>query len=471
MSERPLVSRSPARALPRASKFHGMSVAALFETLAGIFAILVIDFLFFDGTRFRDEAFHPFWIVVVLIAAQYGTAEGLAAAVLSSLALLAGNLPPQPLSEDLYAWLARIALMPALWLSTALVVGELTQRKRNHITDLELLADQESARRHAAEESARRFAAANQALEERIAGQIRTVINLYRGARAVEGRKPGDVLLGIAELVRAVMSPGKFSIFFLNNGVLEASFNEGWTAGDSFTRLIAPGHPLHQAIVGQRRHLSYATREDQLILGREGILAGPIASADTGALIGMIKVEQLQFLDLNFSAIQNFRILCDWIGHAFSRAEAFAQSNERSSVGAGGAVMSSYVLNRFLPFMQALAKRQNFGLGLAEIEIAGVLPGSQQEIDKAQAVADALARSFRDTDIGFATERHDRPFAVVLPAVSRLEADHVSERLKLEINARLRGLGYRGGCEVFVRMLHEPDARAPETDIVPEVVP
>ncbi len=138
-------------------------------------------------------------------------------------------------------------------------------------------------------------------------------------------------------------------------------------------------------------------------------------------------------------------------------------------MGAGGAVMSSFVLKRFLPFMQALARRQNMGLGLAEIEIAGVLPGSQQEVDKAQAVADALSRAFRDTDIAFATERRDRPFAVVLPAVHRLEADQVAERLKSEINARLRGLGYRGGCEIFVRMLHEPaeTARVPAEDAAP----
>lgn len=469
MSERPPSPLRYAGVLTRAPQLYGLSTSALFEMMAGILVILVVDLVFFDGTRFRGETFHPFWLVVVLIAAQYGTAEGLAAAIISSIALLVGNLPPQPLSEDLYAWLARVALLPALWLSSALVIGELTQRKRNRIAELELRMEQESARRHAAEDSARRFATANQALEERIAGQIRTVINLYRGARAVEGLTTGDVLLGIAELVRAVMSPAKFSIFFLNNGVLEASFNEGWSGADTYTRLIAPGHPLHQAICGQRRHLSFASREDARVLGREGILAGPIASAETGALIGMLKIEQLGFLDLNFSAIQNFRILCDWIGHAFSRAEAFARNSERSSVGAGGAVMSSFVLKRFLPFMQALAKRQNMGLGLAEIEVAGVLPGSQQEVDKAQAVADALSRAFRDTDIAFATERRDRPFAVVLPAVHRLEADQVAERLKSEINARLRGLGYRGGCEIFVRMLHEPEdaARMPAEDVAP----
>ena len=69
--------------------------------MAIFFAVaLAIDTLAFGGDRFRDVAPHPFWAVVVLVSLQYGTNEGLIAAVASSAALLIGNIPPQPLSLD-----------------------------------------------------------------------------------------------------------------------------------------------------------------------------------------------------------------------------------------------------------------------------------------------------------------------------------------------------------------------------------
>ena len=49
---------------------------------------LLADHLLFGGDRFAAVSPHPFWIVVLLIAAQYGTSEALAAAALASAALL-----------------------------------------------------------------------------------------------------------------------------------------------------------------------------------------------------------------------------------------------------------------------------------------------------------------------------------------------------------------------------------------------
>jgi len=39
--------------------------------------------------------------------------------------------------------------------------------------------------------------------------------------------------------------------------------------------------------------------------------------------LGMVKIEGMPFHELTPAAIQNFRILCDWIGIAFAKAQRF----------------------------------------------------------------------------------------------------------------------------------------------------
>src|SRR5262245_61903386 len=77
------------------------------------------------AVRFASVSPHPFWVVVLLIAAQYGTGEALVAAALSGAALLINNLPEQGFNEDLYAWLLRISFNPVLWCIAAVALGEI----------------------------------------------------------------------------------------------------------------------------------------------------------------------------------------------------------------------------------------------------------------------------------------------------------------------------------------------------------
>src|ERR1044071_3911480 len=105
------VAREPgANRLPR--EVFGLRVTAIVETVVLLGCALAADQLLFSGDRFTSVSPHPFWAVVLLIAAQYGTGEALFAAALSGAALLINNLPEQGFNEDLYAWLLRISLNP-----------------------------------------------------------------------------------------------------------------------------------------------------------------------------------------------------------------------------------------------------------------------------------------------------------------------------------------------------------------------
>jgi hypothetical protein len=298
----------------------GIRLAALLETVVLLAAALVADKLLLGGDRFAGVTPHPFWIVVLLAAAQYGTREGLMAAALAIIALLAGQLPEQGFDEDLNAWLLRIGGVPVLWIIAGAVLGEIRdghRRKADALQEnLEELREQASAITQAYE----RLAATKGELEARVAGQVRTVHAMYAAARAIERQGTGEVLIGVAPLVRSVLNPAKFSLFLLNGERLEAAATEGWNSEDRFLRTFDPTSPLFLAVVGRRQILTGVNPEHAAILHAEGMLAGPLVSEETGKLVGMLKVEDIPFIELTPSSVQSFRILCDWIGTAYDKA-------------------------------------------------------------------------------------------------------------------------------------------------------
>jgi hypothetical protein len=305
----------------------GIRLAALLESIAVLALALAADTLLLAGDRLAGIAPHPFWVVVVLVAVQYGTKEGLAAAALSTAALLAGQVPEQGFGEDHYAWLLRISTTPVLWFIAAVVIGEIRDGHRRRADALreELAELREQALAISA--AYERLHATKTELEVRVAGQVRTVRTMYAAVRAIERQGTHEVLIGVAPLVQAVLNPAKFSLFLLDGRRLEAAATQGWGAEDRFARGFEADSPLFRAVVARRQVLTAVNPEQEAILRGEGMLAGALVSAETNRVVGMLKVEDIAFAELNPATVQNFRIVCDWIGTAYDgalRAARFA---------------------------------------------------------------------------------------------------------------------------------------------------
>mgnify|MGYP006278077681 CR=1 FL=1 len=163
-----------------------------------------------------------------------------------------------------------------------------------------------------------------ESLEARVAGQLRTVFAIYNAAKGIERMATHEVRAGVAELVNTVMSPRRFSLFLLTGEALELASSEGWESAETvYARAFDGQSALFQAVVGSHRTLVAASAEDERVLAGEGLLAGPLLNVDSGEVVGMLKIEELGFLDLSVTSIENFRLLCEWIGTAYAHARRF----------------------------------------------------------------------------------------------------------------------------------------------------
>ncbi|GAB4187767.1 MAG: hypothetical protein OHK0024_28230 [Thalassobaculales bacterium] len=399
---------------------------------------LAIDHFFLDGTRFREVQPHPFWIIVLLFTAQYGTGEGLAAATAATAVLLVGNLPPQLLQEDPFDYTFRLSANPMMWLTAAVLLGEIRSRQRRRLDAAQAALAAAGERERLLGEAYDRLSAANQGLEERVAGQLRTVFTLYRAARAIEKLGPGEVLLGIADLVREVLSPSKFSVYLLNGNELEAAINEGWEAGDGYATLLDAASPLFRAVIGGQQILCVARPAEARALAGEGVLAGPLISRDTGEVVGMLKIEDMGFLDLHLAAIENFRILCEWIGTAFSTARRYEDAQQGSLMNPDGTLLSATAMSRQSAFLVALGRRVGFSVTMVTLTVS--VPddlGNEARMRLSRLVNEVVGRHLRNTDLAFDFQRGGYDYAVLLPATAAAGAQKVAETLRVRLTERL----------------------------------
>jgi hypothetical protein len=447
----------PAIAPKPARRFGGWRLTALLEIAVFLAIALLLDRYVFAGDRFAGVQPHPFWIIILLMAAQYGTGEALLATIASTAALLIGNIPDQPIDQDIYAYLLGLFRDPILWLITVVFIGEIGRRHRNRIAELAArLADSE---RHAGtlDDAYRKLAEAKSRLEVRVAGQMKTVVSLYQAARAIDRLAPAEVLNGVGQIIRTILDPQQYSVFLLEDGRLRPLITEGWERPEQYSRHFEADSALFRAVIGQQRLLHAAQPDDIDILAGEGVIAGPLLSVDTGEVFGMIKVEQIGFLDLTLSTLENFRVTCDWIATAYAHALRFSRAEAGAAYDSSQSLFAAGFREHQTRILLDLARRIGFPVSALRLSVQGAenLPPAQRP-EISSAVGHAVRATLRDTDLAFETRASGWEYDVVLPATPYRHATVAGDKLRHRLDALLAREHPGLRISIAVQRLYEP---------------
>ncbi len=441
-------------------EIFGLRVTALVEIAIFFTVALLLDRYVFDGDRFREVAPHPFWAVVVLISLQYGTNEGLIAAIASSAALLAGNVPPQPLALDLFAYLFELSKTPLMWAATGLVVGELRSRHLRERADLRKRLAESETQAQVITAAFEGMSAAKDELEARIAGQFRTLLTVFRAAMAVERLDVPSVFEGANALVAAILNPEKFSIWLLKDAQIEMSRAFGWKDDERYNRTFLDDHPLYRRTVAERGVLCVARAADEKALAGEGVLAGPLQDPETDEVYGMLKIEALGLLDLTPTTIENFQLLCDWIGSNMAIAKRYEDATSERILDPEAGLLSAQLFDRQKEFLVKLAERVDFDLTMLIVGFEGEGELSREEaLSVGRIVAVAVGQWLRETDLAFQWLPVGRRFAVLLPATNGAGARLVMRKLKDDISMRLNVMADRVHLTFEIEELHRRERR------------
>jgi hypothetical protein len=433
----------------------GIRVSALVETVIGLIALLLIDQFFAQGNRFWDINPHPFWIVVLLAAVQYGTAEGLLAALFASAVLLIGNVPEQGSDITHSEWLFQLAVNPVLWIVAGWLIGETRQR---HVRERAALVREieESHQREDLIASSYTFVKhRKEALEIQVSGQLLSAIEAYRSAKSVETLDPKSVMQGVERLVSSILGAQKFSLYLFHDNKLTATILHGWAAADRYLQEIDSYSPLYQAIVGQREMLVVANEEHEATLDNQGLLAGPILDPDNGRVVGMLKVEQLDFTSLSLQTVETFRALSEWIGTALVNARNYQTVKADAIVNPDRNMLSYSYFRRQSDYMTKLAKRGNFHLSMLVIKLNDARNLSDADrITIARQIGESVKSVLRSVDLAFDYQTDGEEYSVLLPSTSLSGAGIVRDKIAKDMERHLRGKG-NASFNYVVSALHE----------------
>lgn len=297
-------------------KFLGFHVLALVETLC--FFLFLFGLALLSGTALNYFSIcpHPFWIIVVLIASQYGTLEALFAATISSLILFLGQSPERDVFQESFEYFFQIAKTPILWFISAVILGELRMRhirERNHLREVAIKAEENQA------EVAKAYIGLKtikEALEIQVATESKTALAVIASFKEIEKLNKEGLIKGTLDLVKALVNPAKCSIYFVVGNALEFSASYGWHLNESYTKQFHSDHPLFKAIIHSK--ILVFIHNHHNFLGKDGLAAVPIIDQSKGIVFGMIKIEQISFIKLKPVNLKILQHIGELVGKAYS---------------------------------------------------------------------------------------------------------------------------------------------------------
>lgn len=350
-------------------KILGIRIAAIWETLMFLLVLSTISYLFGNGDRFIHAEPHPFWIIVLLMSAIYGTVEGVFAAIASTFVLYFFNLPPMQTHQDLFRYQFDVSFLPMIWIITAYVIGEI---RLGTLAQLEKIKEESIHTESKAERIAAEYSSLkeqNQNLALSLTSKEETAASAFQVFKALENLEPARVIMGVDPIVKLSLRPTKFSVFAMGPNGFEAVTSEGWLETDQYRRRITSESPLYQALVKDRRLITVINKNDQKALGEEGILAAPLIDPESREIFGMIKVEEIPFENLNLIRIETFKTVCELIGKSYANSKKHKAMQEHSLYNAEGTLLSNSYYEMVSKYLKSLAKAHGFAVTDFQLQI------------------------------------------------------------------------------------------------------
>ncbi|MBS0623937.1 MAG: GAF domain-containing protein [Verrucomicrobia bacterium] len=294
-------------------KFFAIRTWAWIE-MGGFFVFLFLVAWIFNLPRnYFNVVPHPFWLLVIFFSAQYGTKEGLMAAVCSTLALLlAGPLPVRSIVQERYEYFFLLAKTPLLWGFIALTLGELRMKQIREMESLKISLQQVEEKEQQIANSYAALKKIKERLEVYVASDMKTALMEIAAFKQMGKKNESDVLQGGFNLIQTLVSPEKFSIYLLKNQHLDLLLAKGWEAQDTYLQSYTSEHVLFQEIV--RKKAVVSAQSSASILQQEGVLAIPILKPESEEVWGMIKIEKMPFLRVTTATIDTLHMIADcWV--------------------------------------------------------------------------------------------------------------------------------------------------------------
>lgn len=250
----------------------------LLETLAFL-AVIVFLQRRWSGVEEIPGLPHPYWLPVLLASCQYGVRGGMVATVAASAVYWFG-LSPKSAAQDFYTYAGTVAVHPATWLATALIVGGL---RNLHMHQYAELTEQLAASRLRASDLGEALEGATaeiNALERRIASDMSSLAAVSRSLSLIDLGDRRAAAMSFGQLFRIGTGARTFTVYLRDDD----GYSPVWAIENDTPQPVKSIPPVSLTSVESMRNGSASPIEEVKGPGSAaGRVLVSVPSADVGA--------------------------------------------------------------------------------------------------------------------------------------------------------------------------------------------
>lgn len=254
-----------------------------------LFAVLFwVDHARLDGTAFSGIDPNPYWLPVIILAMAYGSGMGLAAAITASLIWI--SAPHQlPVGMDQLERQIHFSMLPLLWASAAVIIGEVTAERKAKVAKLDT-----RYRRLAEdwEKTANAFARLNKInrdLQIRIATEHHVAGEALCAATGLISSSHESQTQAVIKLAALATQTQDFTYYRVRGHQLFAQLRGEAAQGRP---VEVSGAKWAQELIKEPAILHRGRERDRALLDGFGIVAVPVCNQESDALSAVLVIHQ-----------------------------------------------------------------------------------------------------------------------------------------------------------------------------------
>jgi hypothetical protein len=307
---------------------HSSVVAGTKRRSSAVFRLGLEFILIFAGTMVAKQILaatviaplpNLLWLPVLVLTLAHGLAAGLAAAVIAAGLHYTSGLPPAFMSEDMYAYIGRIAVEPVAWTCVALLLGHIRSRQIAATAELQEQLAERSQHCDAVADLCVDLRRRAEMLERHIAADAHSSnVDLAEALSKLQHAGWGDFMPCLARFVVVMTGAPEFTIYLLEDGTLRPALQPMDDHRPGIE--IARDDPIFAAIVDEGRALSAARREDNVLIAGRGIMAGPVIDGKSpDRVVGMLAIGGVSLDDCPNDIERRFQVTCSELSRVADR--------------------------------------------------------------------------------------------------------------------------------------------------------
>lgn len=305
------------------------SLSFVYEIAALYALVAVIGFFFNDGDwSFSGVALHPFLFVIAIEASQYGLRPALLASFVGLVLYVMGA---EGLGAD--------DSLPILaMLVTGILLGMVQEARNKQLREARQELDRSRTEQDRLRQRIQVLTEANNELNERILGEVKTVSSFSEIARRLSVLDRNDLYGAICDLINDYLSATRSTVYEMRGDQLQIKAAKGYVVVPEDLKSISDKKSLAWKAVQEKRPMSaldMLKAENGKGVLKEGqfpiLMAAPIVEESTGEIRGVVCVNNLPFSKFHGASTKILGVVARWAGDSLYNAQLVENLREKAS--------------------------------------------------------------------------------------------------------------------------------------------